>query len=144
MKGRIAARYKVLEGAIVSVVVAIIVGFSPTPGHVTRCFFQGSAAAHQVRMVATSLDQLRMDCGRYPSTREGLDALLQKPQSFDGWRGPYVNSAAVLSDPWGRALLYRSPGDGDRPYDLSSLGADGVAGGEGANRDVHSWESDHG
>jgi general secretion pathway protein G len=90
----------------------------------------------QIALFGGALDQFRLDVGRYPTTEEGLQALRQKPQA-DGWDGPYLPKE-VPTDPWGKAYLYRSPGEhGD--YDLSSLGMDGQEGGEGENADIFSW-----
>ena len=99
------------------------------------------AARAQIEMLGTSLDTLRLDVGRYPTSQEGLAALRQRPFGVDRWDGPYLKKD-VPRDPWDRAYYYRSPGEGGRPYDLLSYGADGGPGGEGNNRDVASWEGD--
>ena len=94
------------------------------------------AAKTQIALLGGALDQFRLDVGRYPSTEEGLNALRQNPR-VDSWDGPYLPKD-VPNDPWGKAYIYRCPGEhGD--YDLSSLGADGQDGGEGENADVASW-----
>ena len=93
------------------------------------------AAAIQIEEIGKSLDLFRLDVGRYPSSQEGLAVLLQKPGGLDRWDGPYLNKNIPL-DPWGRPYFYRSPGEGGRPYDIFSLGADGAPGGDGDNRDV--------
>jgi len=96
------------------------------------------AAKAQIALLGTALDAYRLDIGRYPSTEESLDALRKNP-GHPGWDGPYLPKD-VPPDPWGRAYLYRSPGErGD--YDLVSLGADGQDGGEGENADVNSWDN---
>lgn len=95
------------------------------------------AAKTQIALFGGALDQFRLDVGRYPSSEEGLDALRKNPR-LDHWDGPYLPKDAP-PDPWGRAYVYRSPGEhGD--YDLYSLGADGQEGGEGENADVTSWD----
>lgn len=101
------------------------------------------AAVAQIENLGTALDTLRLDMGRYPSTQEGLAALVRRPPSSERWDGPYLKKD-VPPDPWGRPYYYRSPGEGGRPYDLYSLGADGSPGGDGFNRDVTSWESNAG
>jgi general secretion pathway protein G len=98
-----------------------------------------SVARAQIENFGKALDQYRIDVGSYPNTNQGLQALVVKPDGADKWQGPYL-SKSVPADPWGRAYLYKSPGDhGD--YDLSSLGADGQPGGSGENVDISSWES---
>jgi general secretion pathway protein G len=96
-----------------------------------------SAARTQIEMLGQALDSYRLDVGRYPSTSEGLNALVTNPGT-QGWDGPYLKKG-VPNDPWQKPYQYQSPGShGD--YDLLSLGADGAAGGEGENKDVNSWE----
>jgi general secretion pathway protein G len=96
------------------------------------------AAKAQIELLGTALDTYRLDIGRYPSTEEGLDALLRKPSSAEKWDGPYLKKDLPL-DPWGKAYVYKSPGD-HGAFDLLSYGADGVSGGEGDNHDISSWE----
>ena len=96
------------------------------------------AARAQIELLGTALDTLRLDVGRYPTTQEGLNALRRQPGDAQKWDGPYLKKEVPL-DPWGRAYIYRSPGE-HGPCDLFSYGADGVPGGEGDNRDVTSWE----
>ena len=84
-----------------------------------------------------ALDLFSFDVGRYPSTEEGLQALLVNPGG-DQWKGPYLKKTTLPKDPWQREFVYRSPGQhGD--YDLFSLGADGQEGGEGEATDITSW-----
>ncbi len=76
----------------------------------------------------------------YPTTEQGLQALVAKPDGVDRWQGPYLAKQQVPGDPWGRAYRYKTPGDhGD--YDLTSYGSDGQPGGTGEAADVNSWDS---
>jgi general secretion pathway protein G len=94
---------------------------------------QGVAKA-QVEAFARALDTYRLEVGRYPSSEEGLDALLSKPANAARWNGPYLQKA-VPDDPWGHAYLYRSPGvTGD--FEITSYGKDGQPGGTGDAADV--------
>lgn len=95
-------------------------------------------AAVQVEQLGSILDMYRLDVGSYPSTADGLEALLTQPPGVDRWGGPYLKKRESLTDPWGRPYGYRAPGDhGD--YDLWSTGADGTEGGEGEDADITSW-----
>mgnify|MGYP001614465631 CR=1 FL=1 len=96
------------------------------------------AAQAQIELLGTALDTFRLDVGRYPTTQEGLEALRRQGGGVQKWDGPYLKKEVPL-DPWGKAYIYKSPGD-HGPYDLYSYGADGGQGGEGDNRDVTSWE----
>lgn len=79
-------------------------------------------AKTEVANISSALDLYKMDMGRYPSTQEGLDALLQPPPGADNWKGPYLKKKGGINDPWGKAYHYRSPGEhGD--FDLYSNGS---------------------
>ena len=96
------------------------------------------AAKAQISMIEDALDAFRLDVGRYPTTEEGLQALVEQPSGLEKWDGPYLKKK-VPKDPWDHDYVYKCPGEhGD--YDLYSLGADGEEGGEGENADVTSWE----
>jgi general secretion pathway protein G len=96
------------------------------------------AAKAQIELFGTALDTFRLDVGKYPTTEDGLKALREKPAGAEGWQGPYLAKELPV-DPWGRAYVYRAPGEhGD--YDLLSYGLDGAEGGEGENLDIVSWK----
>lgn len=97
------------------------------------------AARAQVDAFGKALDTYRLDVGHYPSTTQGLRALVEKPDSETKWTGPYLQKG-VPSDPWGQPYVYSSPGTGGRDYDLSSYGKDGQAGGDGEAADIHAWD----
>lgn len=96
-------------------------------------------AALQIEEFATALDLFHLEVGRYPTTQEGLEALIHKPANARFWNGPYLGKKVIRDDPWGNPYVYESPGQ-HGGYDLYSLGADGRDGGEGENADVVSWE----
>ena len=96
-----------------------------------------AAARTQIEMLGQALDSYRLDVGKYPSSSEGLNALVTNPGA-QGWDGPYLKKG-VPNDPWQKPYQYQSPGS-HKDYDLFSYGADGAAGGEGENKDVNSWE----
>lgn len=99
-----------------------------------------NTAQTQIQMLATALDLYHLDVGRYPTDEEGLKALYVKPENLPSWSGPYLDKQ-VPKDPWGRDYLYKNPGE-HGPYDLSSLGADGQAGGDGENADITNWRGE--
>jgi general secretion pathway protein G len=96
-----------------------------------------SAAKAQIELIGQALDQLRLDVGRYPTTQEGLNALMVNP-GMDNWEGSYLKKA-LPPDPWGKPYNYQCPGTHGE-YDLFSYGRDGNPGGEGEDKDVNSWE----
>ena len=93
----------------------------------------------QIEDLAGALDMYRMDVGRYPTTSEGLQALVEKPSSARVWNGPYLRKKNVPLDPWMYDYQYTSPGEHGR-FDLYSYGADNASGGEGEDQDVNSWD----
>lgn len=95
-------------------------------------------ARAQIDSLGKALDQYRLDVGVYPTTDQGLQALVTKPDGVDRWQGPYLQKG-VPADPWTRAYHYKSPGDHGE-YDLFSYGRDGQAGGTGEDVDVTNWE----
>ena len=85
--------------------------------------------------IATALKLYELDNGTFPTTEEGLNALLTKPPSARNWNGPYLERKPI--DPWGREYKYKYPGEHRaQDYDLYSLGRDGVA----SEDDVTNWE----
>jgi general secretion pathway protein G len=84
-----------------------------------------------------ALQQYRLDVGRFPSTEQGLQALVSKPATVAKWDGPYLEKTVPL-DPWGQPYVYVSPGEhGD--VDISSTGRDGRPGGDGLDADITNW-----
>lgn len=95
-----------------------------------------AAAAAQINSLKMALNQFELDCGRYPSTAEGLDALVRRPGDLPEsaqWRR-YLDEATVPTDPWGYEYVYRYPGTvNDDGFDLLSVGPDGQ---EGTDDDI--------
>lgn len=97
-----------------------------------------TAAQTQISTLGTALDSYEVDVGSYPSSSEGLNALMVKPGNITGWRGPYMKQEIPL-DPWGHEYVYEFPGKhSDGRYDLMSLGPDGRAGNED---DITNWST---
>lgn len=99
---------------------------------------KSKAAKIQIESFASALDLFFLDTGRYPSSSEGLAALVQRPGAIASWNGPYVKGGTIPNDPWGNPYVYRSPGQ-HGVYDLISYGSDGQEGGTGAAADITNW-----
>lgn len=97
-----------------------------------------SAAKAQIELVGQALDQYRLDTGYYPTTEQGLQALLTNP-GIENWQGPYFKKNVLPVDPWNKPYIYQNPGTHGE-YDLYSYGRDGKPGGEGEDADIVSWE----
>jgi len=129
-----AAGFTLLELLVVVAIIGLLVGFVAPRyfGQIGKS--EVTAARAQIDALEKALDQYRLDTGHYPSTEQGLTALMQRPQNEPKWNGPYLRKSVPL-DPWGRAYQYRAPGEkGD--FDLLSLGKDGAPGGSGEDADL--------
>ena len=93
------------------------------------------AAKIQMQSFASALDLFNLDAGRYPSSAEGLAALVRPTPGVAAWNGPYLKGGAVPNDPWNSPYLYRAPGE-HGAYDIISLGSDGQEGGSGTAADL--------
>ena len=98
---------------------------------------KADAAKIEISQIGQALDLYKLEVGRYPSSSEGLQALVAAPASTANWNGPYWKKAQMPKDPWGNEYRYTSPGQ-KGAYDILSLGADGKEGGDGANKDISS------
>jgi len=96
------------------------------------------AAKIQIQSFESALDLFYLDAGRYPSTAEGLAALVRSTSGVTAWNGPYLKGGLVPNDPWGKPYVYRSPGE-HGVYDIISYGSDGQEGGTGTAADITSW-----
>ncbi|WP_421903754.1 type II secretion system major pseudopilin GspG [Maridesulfovibrio sp.] len=126
----------VILGLLASMLVPKIMD-RPNEARVTK-------AKMDMKALDSALKLYKLDTGRYPSTEQGLQALITKPETRPVPRnyrkGGYLDSATAPVDPWGYDYIYRSPGEEGRPYELISLGADGMEGGEDYDADIKSWE----
>lgn len=100
---------------------------------------KSDTALVQIRDFEQALEIYMLDTGSFPSSDQGLEALVVKPSDVAGWNGPYLRRNDIPKDPWNKAYLYRYPGE-RADVDIYSYGADGQSGGEGDKADVGSWQ----
>jgi general secretion pathway protein G len=102
-----------------------------------------SQASVQMRILEDALKRYKLDSGHFPTTEQGLEALVRQPttgtQPRNWQHGGYLDKPEIPVDPWGNNYIYISPGQHGPDYDLKSLGADGLEGGEEYNADIESW-----
>ncbi len=132
--------YTLTEMLVVIGIIGMIAAFL-TPNIINQ-FARAKAKAAQLQLdtLAANIESFSSDVGRYPTEKEGLDALAVQPGGVDGWTGPYVRDRKMLNDPWGRPIIYTVDAD-KRVFEVESLGADGKTGGDGVNRDLKSPSS---
>jgi general secretion pathway protein G len=99
---------------------------------------KADAAKIEIGQIGQTLDLYKLEVGRYPSTQEGLQALIAAPPGVSNWNGPYWKKTTTPKDPWGNDYRYAAPGQNNAPFEISSYGADGREGGDGANKDITS------
>ena len=123
---------------VVVIVILVALASIATPlymNHVKKANI--GTAKTQIKLLEDALASYKLDVGTYPSTEDGLQALMTNPGDSEKWKGPYIKPA-VPKDPWGNAYVYTSPGEhGD--FDLLSYGADGQPGGEGEDADITNY-----
>lgn len=136
-KRKLVAGFTLLELLVVLVILGLLVGIVAPRffGQVGKS--EVKVAAAQIRALEDALDQYRLDVGRYPSSEQGLAALMMSPAGESRWHGPYLKKA-VPNDPWGNPYQYSSPGQHGE-FDLLSLGKDGQPGGSGEAADITNW-----
>jgi general secretion pathway protein G len=99
------------------------------------------AAKIQIQSFSSALELFYLDAGRYPTTSEGLTALIKSTGGLSAWNGPYLKGGSVPNDPWGKSYIYRSPAE-RAPFEIVSYGADGVEGGTGTAADISTAAND--
>ena len=100
---------------------------------------KADAAKIEISQIGQALDLYKLEVGRYPTSQEGLQALISAPAGAGNWNGPYWKKAVLPKDPWGNEYKYTSPGQ-TAPYEILSYGADGKEGGESSNKDISSTQ----
>ena len=138
--------FTLIEIMVVVVIIGILIGLvAPNVlGRVDKARI--TAAKTDIATLEQSLEMYRLDNHAYPSTDQGLEALITKPSGQPdpkNWNPEgYLKKKQLPKDPWGNAYQYVNPGQEGRPYDLYSFGADGREGGENYDTDVGNWSKE--
>jgi general secretion pathway protein G len=126
--------FTLLELLVVIVIIGLLAAYVGPKYFAQLGKSETTVAKAQIEAFEKALDTFRLDVGRYPTSEEGLAALLVKPASATKWNGPYLKKD-VPQDPWAHAYLYKSPGS-KTEFEILSYGRDGQAGGAGPDADI--------
>ena len=142
---RVKAGFTLIELMVVLVILGLLATFIGPKIMSRPDDARVSKAINDMQAIETALKMYKLDTGVYPTTEQGLKALIEKPESEpvpNGYKqGGYLDTSSVPKDPWNNNYIYRSPGEADdRDYEIISLGADGKEGGTNYNADIKSYE----
>lgn len=129
--------FTLLELLVVMVIIGMLAGFVAPKFFAQIGKSEVKTARAQIDALEKSLDQYRIDVGRYPSTEQGLASLNERPSGETKWAGPYLKKS-IPADPWAKPYVYKFPGEHGE-FDLFSYGKDGQSGGSGEAEDIGNW-----
>jgi general secretion pathway protein G len=129
--------FTLLELLVVMVIIGMLAGFVAPKFFAQIGKSEVKTARAQIDALEKSLDQYRIDVGRYPTTEQGLAALNERPAGESKWAGPYLKKSVPM-DPWGKPYTYKYPGEHGE-FDLMSFGKDSQPGGVGEAEDIVNW-----
>ena len=131
------AGFTLLELLVVMVIIGLLAAYVAPKYFSQIGKSEVKVARAQIDALEKALDQYRIDTGRYPTTEQGLAALIRRPTNEPKWAGPYLKKE-VPADPWGKPFIFRSPGEHGE-YDIVSYGKDGQPGGKDEASDITNW-----
>lgn len=126
--------FTLLELLVVVAIIGLLAGYVAPRYFSQLGKSEAGVARAQIDALEKALDQYRLDTGRYPTTEQGLNALMVKPANEPKWAGPYLRKG-LPADPWGNQYLYKIPGQ-RAEFDIISYGKDGQPGGTGDAADI--------
>ena len=127
--------FTLLELLVVVAIIGLLAAYVGPKYFAQVAKSEQTVAKTQIQAFARALGTYRLDVGNFPTTEEGLNALVVKPPGAEKWNGPYLDKT-VPNDPWGRPYLYRATDD---DFEVMSYGKDGQPGGTGENADLGNW-----
>lgn len=129
--------FTLLELLVVMVIIGLLAGYVAPRYFAQVGKSEVKATRAQIDAFEKSLEAYRLDVGKYPTTEQGLAALMAAPAGVSNWQGPYLKKSVPL-DPWKNPYQYRQPGEhGD--FDIYSFGRDGKPGGQKEDADIGNW-----
>jgi len=129
--------FTLLELLVVMVIIGLLAGYVGPRYFAQIGKSEIKAARAQIDSLDKALEQFRLDTGHFPTTEQGLPALITRPANESRWDGPYLKKDVPL-DPWGNPYVYKMPGEHGY-FDLLSFGKDGQSGGTAESADITNW-----
>ncbi|MEI7840409.1 MAG: type II secretion system major pseudopilin GspG [Methylococcaceae bacterium] len=139
MKSKTQSGFTLLELLVVLGIIAMLAGIVGPQVMKHLGESKTKAAKVQVEDFSAALDMYKLDMGKYPTSDQGLQALIEAPEGSKRWNGPYLRKAKTPADPWQNEYHYASPGAHGK-FDLFTYGADDKEGGEGEDQDINNWD----
>lgn len=140
MKKRTQSGFTLLELLVVLGIIGMLAGIVGPQVMKHMAESKVKAAKVQIEDLAATLDMYKLDVGSYPTSEQGLQALVESPEGAGRWNGPYLRKGKIPLNPWNNEYHYVAPGEHGK-FDLSSWGADGKEGGEDKeDKDIVNWE----
>ena len=127
---------------VVVIVILVALASIATPlymNHIKKANI--GTAKTQIKLLEDALAGYKLDVGTYPSTEDGLQALMTNPGDSEKWKGPYIKGGTIPLDPWDNEYVFKKPGTHGE-FDIISYGADGQPGGDGENADIGNWNTE--
>jgi general secretion pathway protein G len=138
-KNRVERGFTLLELLVVLGIISMLAGLVGPKVMKHMSDAKIKAAKVQIAELGQALEMYKLDMDKYPTSDQGLSALVESPEDAKRWNGPYLGKSKVPLDPWQQEYHYASPGEHGK-FDLFSFGADEKEGGEGEDQDIVSWE----
>lgn len=132
------AAFTLIEIMIVVVIIGLLAGLVAVNLVPQAEKAKRTAARTQMKNLEQALELYKLDTGRYPTTDQGLEVLVNPPDGAE----PYLKGGQLPKDPWNKPFVYLSPGPGQKPYDILSYGADGQPGGSNEDSDISVWATE--
>ncbi|MCX7073282.1 MAG: type II secretion system major pseudopilin GspG [Methylococcales bacterium] len=139
LKSKTQSGFTLLELLVVLGIIAMLAGIVGPQVMKHLGESKTKAAKVQVEDFSAALDMYKLDMGKYPTSDQGLQALIEAPEGSKRWNGPYLRKAKTPADPWQNEYHYASPGAHGK-FDLFTYGADDKEGGEGEDQDINNWD----
>ena len=131
--------FSLVELIVVITIIALLSAIVVPKFFVHMAKAKRATAVTQIKNLKQAVETFELACNRYPTSSEGLEALIKNPGDVAGWEKPFLDSKTIPKDPWGNDYIYKIPGDEGQEFTIISYGKDKQEGGKGENADISSY-----